>query len=266
MRKYLSFFKLGISVGLQYRFSAIAGLATQFFWGFMMILLYEAFYKNGIPTPMNWKELVSYIWVGQAFYAIVFFRIINKEIFESLRTGQIAYELIRPLNIYWMWFVKICAQRISACVLRLIPIVVVAFLLPEQFALELPNSFGAFALFFITLILGLFISTALAMMIYIFMFYTTSCVGLYNAYAAIATFLSGMNLPIGFMPEFFQTICFILPFRLCMDLPMRLYVGNIPISEGINSVLLQIVWIMALIYFGNLMMKRVSERVVVQGG
>jgi hypothetical protein len=58
--------------------------------------------------------------------------------------------LIRPLNIYWMWFVKICAQRISACVLRLIPIVVVAFLLPEQFALELPNSFGAFALFFIT--------------------------------------------------------------------------------------------------------------------
>ncbi len=266
MKKYLSFFKMEVSVGLQYRFSAIAGFATQLFWGIMLLLLYEAFYKNGVKTPLDWKELVSYVWMGQAFYAVVFIRFINKDIFDSIRTGQIVYELIRPLNIYWMWFVKICAQRISSCILRLVPIILIAFAMPKPFSLGLPDSFAALILFVVTIFLGLFISTAIGMLIYILMFYTTSCVGLYNGISTIGSFLSGMTIPIAFMPEVFQKICFSLPFRLCTDLPLRMYVGNIPISEGINSVVLQITWIMALTYFGNYLMQKVSKRVVVQGG
>jgi ABC-2 type transport system permease protein len=266
MSKYLSFFKLRVAVGLQYRFSAIAGLATQFFWGLMLLFLYEAFYKNGISTPFEWKGLVSYIWLGQAFYAIVFFRLITPDIFDSIKTGQISYEMIRPLNIYWMWFAKICAQRVSACLLRLAPVIIFAAILPSHYALGLPASFGGFILFWITLILGMFISTALAMLVYIFMFYTTSCTGLFNAYAAFAIFLSGMDIPIKFMPELFQNICYALPFRLCMDLPMRLYIGDITITEGMVSVLLQITWIIGLVHLGNHLIQRVSKKVVVQGG
>ena len=118
---YLSFFKLQFGIGLQYRTAAIAGLATQFFWGMMMIFIYEAFYKNGIDTPMEWGHLISYVWLGQAFYAIVFFRWFDKDISESIRTGQVSYEFVRPLNIYWMWFIKIVAERVSACILRLLP-------------------------------------------------------------------------------------------------------------------------------------------------
>ena len=60
--KYLSFFKLRFAVGLQYRFSAIAGLATQFFWGAMMLFLYEALYKNGISIEgKSNTELISII-------------------------------------------------------------------------------------------------------------------------------------------------------------------------------------------------------------
>ncbi len=263
---YFSFFKLRFGIGLQYRFSALAGLATQFFWGLMMLFLYEAFYKNNIPTPMEWSELVSYVWLGQAFYAVVFFRVLDADIYNSIKTGQIAYELVRPLNIYWMWFVKICAWRLSACILRLVPVILFACLLPNQFSLGAPASLASFLLFLITLILGLLISTALAMLIYVLMFYTTSCVGIFNSYAAIASFMSGMNIPILFMPESFQKLCFILPFRLNMDLPMRLYVGNITVSEGIDSLLLQIAWLLALIPIGNFLMKKVGKRLVVQGG
>ena len=68
---YLSYFKLYFFVGLQYRVSAFAGLMTQFFWGLMNVLLYEAFYKNGISTSLSWSDLVTYIWLTQAFFAIV---------------------------------------------------------------------------------------------------------------------------------------------------------------------------------------------------
>lgn len=266
MRPYLSFFKLRFATGLQYRFSAVAGLATQFFWGIMMIYLYEAFFKNGVKTSMNWQELVSYIWLGQAFYSIVFFRVFDRDIFDCIRTGQVAYEFVRPLNIYWIWFVKICAQRISACVLRFIPVILFASLIPSPYALGGPDSFEALILMLITIVLGLALSTALGLLIYMVMFYTTSCKGIYNIFGNIADFFSGMDFPIAFMPKVMQTICFILPFRLCMDLPMRLYIGNITISEGIRTLLIQIAWVMATIMFGNFMMKRVSKRLVVQGG
>jgi ABC-2 type transport system permease protein len=163
--KYLSFFKLRFAVGLQYRFSAIAGLATQFFWGAMMIFLYEALYKNGIDPPMKWTELVSYVWLGQAFFAIVFYRNLDSDIFDCIKNGQIAYELVRPLNLYWMWFTKICAQRLSACALRFLPVLVVSALLPSNYSLTGPDSFGAFILFIATLLLGFNISSALLMLI-----------------------------------------------------------------------------------------------------
>lgn len=231
-----------------------------------MIFLYEAFYKNGINVSLGWEELVSYIWIGQAFYTIVFFRNLNRDIYEMIRTGQVAYEFVRPLNIYWMWFVKICAQKLAAFIIRFIPVIVFAVLLPKPYNLEMPASMGHFLLFLITMILGLSISTALGMLIYILMFYTISSKGLFNIYGNIADFFSGMDIPIAFMPEVVQALCFLLPFRLCMDLPIRLYVGNITITEGIETAILQIAWALALITFGNYMMKKVGKRLVVQGG
>lgn len=266
MRPYLSFFKLRFATGLQYRFSAVAGLCTQFFWGMMMIFLYEAFYKNGVESSMKWQELVSYIWLGQAFYTMVFFRIFDRDIAECIRTGQVAYEFVRPLNIYWLWFSKICAQRISACALRFIPVILFAISLPTEYSLKGPESISAFVLMIITLLFGLVISTALGLLVYILMFYTTSCKGIYNIFGNIADFFSGMDFPIAFMPKIMQAICFALPFRLCMDLPMRLYIGNLTFTEGIQTILIQIAWMLGLVAIGNHLMKKVSKKVIVQGG
>lgn len=266
MRPYLSFFKLRFATGLQYRFSAVAGLATQFFWGVMMIFIYEAFYQNGVDSPMKWQELISYVWLGQIFFALLFFRVSDNEIMESIRTGNVAYEFVRPLNIYWMWFSKILANRLSAGVLRFSPILLIALILPQKYSLKGPISIEGFILFITTMILGLIISTSLAMIIHALMFYTTTSKGLFNIYGNIADFLSGIVIPITFMPIAMQNICYLLPFRLCMDLPMRLYIGNIPEIEGIRTILVQIAWMLALVSFGNFMMKKVSKRLVVQGG
>ena len=46
MKAYFSVFKLRLIYGLQYRAAALAGVATQFFWGIMHIMIYEAFYAN----------------------------------------------------------------------------------------------------------------------------------------------------------------------------------------------------------------------------
>lgn len=71
MRAYLSFFRIRFLAGLQYRSAAWAGIATQFVWGGMTLLLYAAFYKTGADAfPMTFPALASYIWLQQALLAL----------------------------------------------------------------------------------------------------------------------------------------------------------------------------------------------------
>ena len=62
MKAYFSVFRMRLINGMQYRVAAVAGVATQFFWGFMFIMIYEAFYQGAVQTqPMELSQLVSYI-------------------------------------------------------------------------------------------------------------------------------------------------------------------------------------------------------------
>ena len=93
MKQYLSFFKLKFTVGLQYRAAALAGLCTQLFFGFVFILIYTAFYKSGVANPsMSLKELTTYLWLNQTFYALIYIYHKDNEIINMIKKGDIAYE------------------------------------------------------------------------------------------------------------------------------------------------------------------------------
>jgi ABC-2 type transport system permease protein len=71
MKAYKAMFRIRFINGLQYRAAALAGLSTQFAWGFMEILAFSAFYRaNPGAFPMEFSHLVSYIWIQQAFLAL----------------------------------------------------------------------------------------------------------------------------------------------------------------------------------------------------
>lgn len=189
MKGYFSFITLRFKIALQYRFAAIAGIMTQFFWGAMYIMIYEAYYRNGIDVPMPWEQLVSYVWIGQAFIMLTRFYNSDAEIRDAIMSGQVAYELIRPFSIYWHWFSKIFASKTAAALLRCVPIFVFASILPTNYSLKAPQSFLAFVLFALTLLLGFILLISFSMIIYSLMFYTTSSKGLFTIYGMIARFL-----------------------------------------------------------------------------
>ena len=71
MKKYISLFRIRFLMGIQYRAAALAGIATQFMWGFMLIMIYRAFYQTDAAAfPMTMQATVSYIWMQQAFLAM----------------------------------------------------------------------------------------------------------------------------------------------------------------------------------------------------
>ena len=166
MRKYISFFRLRFSMGLQYRTAAVAGVVTQFFWGTMEILVYRAFYEaDAAAFPMSFEAVVTYIWLQQAFLAVFGAWIMEGEIFDAIRNGNIAYELCRPVSIYQMWFSRSVANRTSKALLRCVPILTVAALLPAPYGLRLPASWTCGGLFLLTMLLGLLVIVAFTMLV-----------------------------------------------------------------------------------------------------
>ncbi len=266
MKSYFSFFKMKFFTVLQYRFAAIAGIATQFFWGATMLMVYEAYYRTNISMPMEWGAIVSYMWLGQAFFMLTRFNQPDEEISNSIITGSVCYELTRPLSLYWFWFSKILAGKMGKTLIRCIPILVITVWLPAGYALSGPVSFGAFCLFVLTMLLGVLLIIGISMLIYVLMFYMTSSKGLFNVYAVIAEFFAGGVLPIPFMPAILQKICYLLPFRLTFDLPYRLYVGAISLQEGVESVFLQLAWIFIVVQLGRHLLQKSVKKLVIQGG
>ena len=93
MKFYFSYFKLRFITSLQYRSSALAGIATQIFFGLIFIMVYLAFYESGSSSyPMEVYELVSYLWLNQICFSLVYMFYKDKEIFDLIKTGNIAYE------------------------------------------------------------------------------------------------------------------------------------------------------------------------------
>ena len=107
MRKYISFFRLRLVTGLQYRTAALAGIVTQFFWGFMEIMVFHAFYEaDPSAYPMTLQATSSYVWLQQALLAFFGAWMFEGEIFELIKNGNLAYELCRPVHVYDMWFAR----------------------------------------------------------------------------------------------------------------------------------------------------------------
>ncbi|CAG9610293.1 ABC transporter permease [Pseudoneobacillus rhizosphaerae] len=267
MSAYYSVLKLRLLNGMQYRAAALAGVATQFFWGFMYIMIFEAFYEYSPYTPpISLKELITYIWLQQSFLAFVMLWFRDNELFTLITSGNIAYELCRPCEIYGFWYAKLLAGRLSSALLRSFPILIVAFFLPEPYSMTLPPNVVTGILFLLALLLGLLLLVAISMYIYISVFYTMSPIGSTLMIGVLGEFFAGLIIPIPFMPDWLQSIAYMLPFRLTADFPFRVYSGHIPQNEALNGILVQLVWLVGLVWLGRIALNKALRRVVVQGG
>ena len=266
MRGYLSYFKSQVIMGLQYKTSAIAGLATQFAWGFIYSFVYFSFYSHANIESISFSELISYVWLGQAFFSLGYLGLKDEEMINSIKTGTVAYELSRPYDLYTWWYIKLLSKRYANVTLRCLPIIIFSLLLPKPYNLSLPISIGAFLLFVITLLLGTFVTTGINMIVQSISFFTMEDKGISSIVYNIGSLLSGFQLPLPLLPTFIIGLAEYLPFRLIGDLPYRIYSGNIMYPYAIKSITLQIIWIILLIIIGKIIMKRALKKVCIQGG
>ncbi len=255
---------------LQYRAAAFAGLVTQLFWGAVRLMILGAFYAAAEgPQPMNMVEVVAYVWLGQALLGMLPWNT-DADFQEQVASGAVAYDLLRPLDLYGYWFARTLAFRTATTTLRAIPMVMFAMLLLPAFGLAewaLPApSVTALAGFLAAMAAAALLSTAITVLAHTSMLWTLSGEGVDRILPSFVTILSGMIVPLPLFPDWMQPFLEWQPFRGLCDVPYRIYSGNIPMAEAANEIVFTLAWTAVIVWFGRYLLSRGVRRLVVQGG
>lgn len=271
MKPYLSYLSARFRAMLQYRAAAFAGMVTQVFWGFIRIMILEAFYSSSqAAQPMSFSQVVAYVWLGQAFLGLFPWNV-DREIQSMIKTGGVSYELLRPLDLYWIWYFRAIAWRSAATLLRCIPLLIFAgILLPligaGDIALRLPPDLSSAFFWLISMAFVLLLSAAITTFGHITMMWTISGEGIGVLIPISAMIFSGMIVPLPLFPDWLQTFFRMLPFHALADTPFRIYSGNIADTEAVWLLFQQAAWVVAIIFAGKILIARGMKRLVIQGG
>lgn len=187
------------------------------------------------------------------------------EVFESIRDGNIVYEMCRPMKLYPMLFVRAMAMRVSRAALRCGPVLLFAILLPGPYGLKAPAQ-GQTGLFLAAMALGVLVTVAFGTLIYGITFYTISPEGLRLLVTSAMDFFNGAIIPIPFFPDKMRAIMEVLPFAAMQNVPLRVYSGDLQGEAALKAVALQILWLAVLVGLGQVVMARAERKLAVQGG
>jgi ABC-2 type transport system permease protein len=258
---------------MQYRSAAFAGFVTQCWWGGLKVMILATFYgasAAGATAPITLTQAITYIWLSQALLTLLPW-MGDPEVSAAVRTGSVTYDRLRPVDAYAFWFVR-SAGWIAA---RVVPRAAMMFVfagvaLPLsglfQWGWQLPDDLAAMLGFAVSTLLALLLSSAMLMLINIITLATLTDRGANAITLPLVVSLSGSLLPLTLFPDGLQTALLMQPFAGLMDIPIRIYMGNLAGAGIIVGVGLQLFWIVAVIALGRVAMSRALRRLEVQGG
>ena len=263
MKPYWIIFSARFRLLLQYRAAALAGFGTQLFWGIMRVMIFTGFFQSSSQAQsMTLEETITYIWLGQALLLIVPWNQ-DQEIQQMIRSGHVAYELARPVDLFLFWFARALAQRSGPLLLRSIPL----FLIAGTFlGLTAPISWIAFLMFLLAMIVAVVLSASITLLMNISIFWTLSGYGITRLLASMSMLFSGLIVPLPLFPDWMQPFLNCLPFRGLIDVPFRLYMGHIPAGQAPALILQQLLWITMLLFAGKFFYSHAMKKIIIQGG
>ena len=271
LRPFRSVFAMRFMLMLQYRTAALAGFVTQCWWGVIKLMVFAAFFHSGKgPQTLSLTQVISYIWLGQAFLVLLPWWG-DPEVIEMVRNGNVSYERLRPLDTYFFWYARAMGWMLARVVPRALMMftlagIVVPALGLGAWRLRLPASLEAAVLFVVAMFFTVLLSSAILMLINIVVVVTIAARGPTGLATQIGTIFSGLLIPLPFFPSWMQRFLFLQPFAGLMDIPFRIYMGNLSGSIAIVGISLMVMWVIVLVATGHRMMGRVMSRLQIQGG
>ena len=250
---------------LQYRPAAVAGFATQLLFGMIRMMVLEAFYTHAhVEAPMSMADAISYTWLTQAFFHLLPFTANpDPEVRDMMRTGHVAYELTRPIDLHGLWWTRQLPARTAPTVMRAVPMFLVAV---PFLGLQAPASLASALAFTVTLLAATLLTSSFNTIITATLMWTVSGDGIARIMPSFVAVCCGLVVPLPLFPSWAQPILSALPFRGMAVEPFRLYLGVLPPSATLFVLAKQLMWTAIFVAIGRALVASGRRRLVVQGG
>ena len=266
-RAWSTAFRLRARMEMQYLAAAVGGFFTQLFFGLILIFLYQALDTAGSragQSPVAFADTVAYVWIQQAFFRLLFGS--DGSLNQAILSGDLVYELCRPVRLYPYWTVRILAYKITSSLMRAWPLLLLASIMPEPWRLHWPDNVPQMAAFVLSLFFGMLTISFLDALMSGITMRTLDPRGITNIISMFSLFFSGNILPLTLFPDAWQGWLQALPFAQSLDAPIRLFTGQTALSDFPAMLLRQIIWILLLAGGGSLLWRHNLKRLVIQGG
>ncbi|HEX4196083.1 MAG TPA: hypothetical protein VHZ26_01445 [Caulobacteraceae bacterium] len=273
LRPYLATFSARFQLMLQYRAAALAGFATQCWWGGIHIMVFAAFFAGAgaaARSPISLAQVITYTWLAQGFLSLNPWSG-DPDVAAKVRTGAVGYDRLRPVDAYDWWFVNAAAWMTARAAPRAaLMFAMTAILFPlaglSAWAWAPPADLAAALMFTVSMLLVVLLSSSIVMLINICVAATLTDRGVNSFVAPLAILFSGNLIPLPLFPDWARVALFVQPFAGVVDIPFRIYLGQITGWVAWAGLGVQVFWIVVLVGLGRLWMGRVMGRLQVQGG
>lgn len=271
LRPYAAAFRARFLLMLQYRVAALAGFATQCWWGAIKIMVYAAFYESaGAAAPISLPNVVTYTWLGQAFLALLPW-LADPEIGMSIRTGGVGYDRLRPIDAYGYWYARtlgwVIARALPRAVLMLLAAGVVLPLVGlEAWAWQPPPSAEAAMLFVPAFALMILLAVAVLMLANVVVAASLNERGVNAILMPLVVVFSGSLVPLDFFPDAMRLFLHLQPLAGLVDVPFRVYFADLRGAAALQGLALQAGWTLVLVALGRFAMARMMRHLEMQGG
>jgi len=263
MRVFWEIGKRSFQRHLAYRGAALAGLATNFFFGLLRAALLTAFYgARPEVAGLTLQDAVTFTGISQAVIApLSMFG--WYELMRSVHSGEVAADLIRPVSTYGYWLARDAGRAAAGFLWRSVTILAAYALL---FDLTWPRGALGWAAVGLAWVLAWLVSFSWRFISNLAAFWSPQALGIVRLFFLLNWFLSGFLMPLRYLPEPFVRFCYLTPFPYTVDAVVEAWLGRGDPAALAGILVAQAAWAAALWLIAQLVLRAGVRRLVIQGG
>ena len=240
-------FKLVWIERMVYRINLFMDVLSGILSSLIIIFLWIAIYRSagrGVIAGYSLEEMVTYILGGGIINSFILTTAENPETSQSIQDGTLSFVLIKPISPYAIWFARDLGSKGFLFLIGIPGYLVVSLFFGNY--LVVPANFGHFALFLISVILAALLQFFLFEALSLLSFWVENTYGIRFTMRVIMEVVGGAIIPLSFFPQVLQQIFSLLPFPYLIYIPMKFYLGKMPMEQVPLELLREGAWIVGL--------------------
>ena len=247
-----------------YRQATLAGAFTNTVFGVVKvsILFAAADAAGGAVAGYDRAALSTYTWVSQGLIAVVFM-FQWTPVVSRVRSGDVAIDLARPISPVVAWLAEDLGRAAQACLVRfLVPMAVGGLV----YGLRVPGHWATVPLFVLSVVAAVLVGYGARLLVSLTAFWLVDARGVLQFYVLLSGALSGLLVPVHFLPDWARAVAWATPFPAMIQVPTDLAVERAVGLDALGLVGLQLAWAAVLLALAVRVFDRGTRRLVVQGG